>query len=119
MTLTTPFEDFRLEMEAYRQTADDEAKSLKDSQRVLFKLRALYERLDGTERVMADQVLGEWAMSQDEAVRFDALYLISEFRIYAAIPALQTLANRLRSDTSPGAPYELKKVVGILTDLKN
>src|SRR5690348_273188 len=107
MTLNTPLDEFRIEMEAYRQAADEEARSRKDSQATLSKLRALYHRLDATQRNMANQVLAEWAISQDETMRFDALHLIRVFGIHAAIPALQTLAIRLRSDTSPGAPYEL------------
>ncbi len=46
---------------------------------------------------MADQVLAEWALSEDEKVRFDGLALIDDFPIATAIPALQKLAKRLAS----------------------
>ena len=68
---------------------------------------------------MADQVLAEWALSDDEALRFDALALIDDFKIANEIPVLQKLANRLASSSAPGALYELQKVDRILKDLGN
>ena len=66
---------------------------------------------------MADQVLAEWALSDDEAVRFDALALIDEFKITNAAPALRKLKSRLASSSEPGAPYELQKVYRIIAGL--
>ena len=66
---------------------------------------------------MANRVLAEWALSDDENVRFDALALIDDFKIASAAPALQELARRLASDGTPGAPYELKKVRRIISNL--
>jgi hypothetical protein len=43
------------------------------------------------------QVLAEWALSDDEATRFDALALIEDFKLAAALPALRKLAVRLGS----------------------
>jgi len=63
---------------------------------------------------MADQVLAEWVLAEDEKVRFDALALIADFKIGSAVPALRTLARRLAWSPAPGAPYELKKVDRIL-----
>ncbi|MGD0182849.1 MAG: hypothetical protein ABSC15_23810 [Terriglobales bacterium] len=59
---------------------------------------------------MADQVLDEWVLSEDENVRFDALALIHDLKIATAMPSLRALATRLTSSTVPSAPYELKKV---------
>ena len=109
--------EFRKEMEAYRSSANHEAKSLKDSYLALDRLHGLYQEFDAQERAMADQVLSEWVQSEDETVRFDALALIDDFRITKAMPALRAFAGRLASSRLPGALYELQKVDRILRDL--
>lgn len=108
---------FRVGMASYRRAADDDAKSLKDPYVTLERLRALYMKFDDRERQMADQVLGEWALSEDEGLRFDALALIDELKIGAAVPTLNELAARLASRAEPSAPYELKKVRRIVAGL--
>lgn len=110
-------DEFRKEMESYRRSADEEARSLKDSYLALQRLKDLYRRFDDQERLMADQVIVEWALSSDENLRFDALALIREFEIASAAPALRQLAERLSTLQTPGAPYELRKVHRILDGL--
>lgn len=102
--------EFRLEMALYRQSVDDEAKSLKNPHIALERLRALYRKLDTNECQRANQVLSEWALSDDEGLRFDALALIDELRISTTVPALYELAARIALSTAPSAPYELEKV---------
>lgn len=108
---------FRQQMESYRCSVDEEARALKDSYIALDWLHTLYRNLDSEERAMADQVLTEWVLSNDEGLRFDAMALIDEFKITTAAPALQDLSRRLVSIDSPGAPYELQKVDRILKGL--
>ncbi len=66
---------------------------------------------------MADQVLCEWALSDDEVIRFDALGLISDLKMHAAVPALRRLGDRLRKVRSPSAPFELQKVQRIIGEI--
>ena len=106
--------EFRLEMRNYWQAVDTEAKSFKDSDLVREKLHALYEKFDASERQMADEIISEWVSSENEALRFDALVLVDDFKIVVAIPTLRDLASRLASSEAPEAPYELKKVTRIL-----
>lgn len=103
-------------MESYRASANEEATSLKDSYLALERLHRLYRIFDTKEREMADQVLTEWVLSEDENVRFDALALIRDFKIRKATQALQELADRLAHSSTKGALYELKKVNRILKD---
>lgn len=110
-------DEFRQQMTSYRHSVDEEAKTLKDSYLALDRLHALYRKFDSAERAMADKILAEWALSDDEAVRFDALALIDDFKIAGAAPALKKLATRLASSSAPGAPYELQKVDRIIVDL--
>jgi hypothetical protein len=109
--------EFRKEMEAYRNSVEEEAKSLKDPYLALERLYGLYRKFDPQERAMADQVLAEWVLSEDGHVRFDALALVDDFKIASAMPALRALAERLASSRAPGAPYELQKVDRILRDV--
>jgi hypothetical protein len=92
MASTTSIDDFRLEMTAYRRSAEEDSKSRKDPFVAIDRLRALYGQFDGAERKMADQILAEWALSDDESTRFDALALIGDLKVSEAIPALETLA---------------------------
>jgi len=112
-------DEFRREMWAYRQAADKDANALKESNLAWEWLRDLYRKFDAEERKLADQVLEEWVLSDDENVRYDALVLIGDFRIMRAIPVLRELAARLRHSNAPGAPYELQKVNRILNDLSD
>jgi hypothetical protein len=109
--------ELRIDMESYRRAADEEARALKDPYLVLDRLHTLYEKLNTEERMMANEVLVEWALLDDERVRFDALALIDDFKISSAVPALIALADRLASSSAVGAPFELHKVDRILRDL--
>lgn len=80
----------------------------------LGQLHALHRRFDDDEHPMADQIIAEWALSDDENVRFDALALIEDFKIVGAEPALRGLAGRLGSSGKRGAPYELREVNRVL-----
>jgi hypothetical protein len=110
-------DEFRREMWAYRQAVDRDADALKESNLAWEWLRGLYRRFDAEERRLADQVLSEWTLSDDENVRYDALVLIGDFRIMSALPALRELSARLRRSNAPGAPYELQKVDRLLREL--
>jgi len=107
-------DEFRIEMEASRRVAEEEASAARYSQLALNRLCELYERFDAEERVMADQVIAEWASSEDENVRFDALALIDRYRIARAAATLEKLAVRLASSSALGASDELEKVNRIL-----
>ena len=97
-----------------REQIDREARAQRDSQVALFELFDLYDQLAVGEQEQVDQLLAEWAMAEDEALRFDALALISEKRIVTALPSPEVLLVRLRTSASLGAPYEAEKVQAII-----
>jgi hypothetical protein len=111
------FEEFRKEMNEYRKSADEQAKELKDPQIVSEKLRSLYRSFDTQARIMADGVVIEWVLSDEEGIRFDALALVEDFRLRAAIPALRELASRLANQRTTGAPFERAKIDRIIAEL--
>jgi hypothetical protein len=112
-------DEFRRQMAWYRVAVDEEARSLKDSYVALDRLHRLYQKFDDQEKAMADHVISEWVLSEDENVRFDALALINDFKIATTKTALQKLANHLALSNAPGAPYELAKVHRIIRDLSD
>jgi hypothetical protein len=112
-------DEFRKEMTEFRRAANEEAMLLKESYIAIKRLQALYQRFDAEERTMADQVIAEWVLSDDENIRFDAELLINHFQIKTAIPALRELAARLPSTCTPGAPYELQKVDRLIRKLSS
>lgn len=107
----------RRRWEELHERLDADARESKTSQQAVVELAGHYARLSPSERLVIDELLAEWAISDDEAKRFDALALISEHRIRSAVPALRQLANRLEETPTPAAPYEWAKVNRILGKL--
>lgn len=112
-------DEFRSRMLYFRHIADEEGNAYKNSQIALDKLCSIYVGFNDDERRMAQRVILEWVLSDDEGVRFDALALINEFRIVASVPILRILEERLNSSVAPSAPYELKKIQRIISKLES
>jgi hypothetical protein len=110
-------DEFQREMEAYRRSADEEARWLKNSQLAIERRRQLYQRFDANEHAMANQVIAEWALSDKADVRYDGLALIMGFKITTAASALRCLADRLSKSSVPGAADERDRVDRILRTL--
>ena len=82
---------------------------------------ALFERyraLEPGERTIVDQTVIEWLAARDEGVRWDALAIIGEFGLIAALPQLEELRLRLASATGPGAPFERDRVDRLIRRLR-
>jgi hypothetical protein len=108
---------FREAFEAFRDRVDAEASAAKSSHDAICELGALYERLDARERLLADGVLADWIVSDDEAKRWDALALVRAYKITSAMAALRELEGKLERSSDPSAPYEWAKVnrlIGLL-----
>jgi hypothetical protein len=82
------------------------------------QLEGLYRRFDDAKRAMADRVVGGWALSDDEGLRFDALAMIRTFKIASALPALRQLEKRLDRDHAPGAPFERENIQLLVSQLQ-
>jgi len=111
------FEEFRAEMDAYWQSAKEEAASFKDPFIVLERLRTLYAKFDSGERAMADSVIAEWALKGDEDHRSYALTLIEDLKIERAVPSLRALAESLSHSTELGASFWAERATRIVDDL--
>jgi hypothetical protein len=110
-------DDVRSALKEIRQDAERRATERKDSMFALEVLFDGYSALHDERRTLAEQVLAEWVLSPDEVRRYDGIALIRKFRVRSAVPALQALARRLESETTPGAPFELAKVRTLMAEL--
>src|SRR5258708_34378837 len=110
-------DEFRGKFETYRNVVDKESKELRDSYSALEKLNARYQSFDAHERNLANQILSEWVLFNDEGLRFDAISLIDDFKILKALPALRELARRIATIHTPVAPFELQKVDRAIKEL--
>lgn len=106
--------DLRSRMDELWRRIDDEAEERKDSPSAVFALEKWYISLRDEDRQAADDVLIEWALSNNDKKRFDALALINRFVIVGAVPALRRLAERLEEATLPSSPYDWAKVNRII-----
>lgn len=103
-------DEIRDRMDALWVSANRAADELRDPFVAMERVAAFYAGLGAGERAGADEVLGEWVMSTDEAKRFDAIALVRELSVRRAVPALRALTMRLGASDDPGAPFEREKV---------
>lgn len=107
-------------VQMWRDTAA-EARRLVDAGRQPYapieQLSVLYRQISEDDRSVADGLIASDLDSGDSGVRYDAMWLIREFRIASAVPALQRLATRLASSTEVGAPFELDKVEQLIREI--
>lgn len=109
--------EVRRQLESLRASSENEGRLQKDAQLPLERLRVAFAAIPDDERLNADAVIVEWLASDDENLRFDAIALIDEFRIVAAVPGLDRLRRRLSTSHSPGAPFEVQKIERVLREL--
>jgi hypothetical protein len=101
----------------FQKDVGNRRQASKQSHLALFDMYERYRTLSPQDRCVVNCVLIEQVGSPDENVRFDALAVIEEFSIDAALPALRALADRLEDEPSPGAPYEWAKVNRLIGNL--
>jgi|SRR5579883_1822407 hypothetical protein len=110
-------DELRKFMRAYREDADRTASATKQSNLVWDLLCDLYRKFDEPNRALANRVIGEWVLSDDETLRYDALVLVDQFNIYSLQPLLEQLLRRLEKSNAPGASSEAETVTRILGKL--
>ena len=100
-----------------RDEADERYVRSRDSQGAIVELAAIYGRIPSEHRAEVNEELLDWLASDDEGLRYDALYIVGEYAITEAVPGLRALQERLEAASQPGAPYEWIKVNPILANL--
>ncbi|MES9886423.1 MAG: hypothetical protein ABW140_06385 [Candidatus Sedimenticola sp. 6PFRAG1] len=84
---------------------------------IWFELSKLYSSLSLTEKNDVASVLVEWIESDDDAKRSEAIFLVREYKILAAKPALERLRIHLHDCKIPSDPqgyHECQEVISLL-----
>ena len=110
--------DIRAQWVSLRTMLVEEAVRSKQSNDVTAGLANAYRQFGAIERGVVDEVLFEWLLSTDSSYRFDAQALVRQFKIYEALPALQSLSERLKLDNSAPSRHEYIAVLEAIAELK-
>lgn len=97
------------------------ARAAKNPMSALFDMYERYNALKDSEKNEIDKLLVEWIDDVDEDKRFTALAMAEEYKIIAAIPAMERLCDRFKNSKIPDDPKgynERKKVLRKLQFLK-
>lgn len=84
---------------------------------IWFELSKLYSSLSLKEKEDVTPVLIDWIKSDDDGKRSEAIFLVREYKILAAKPALEQLRIRLKDCKIPDDPqgyHECQEVIGLL-----
>jgi hypothetical protein len=111
------YEEFRQEMNDFLSSAYDRPQSMREGTYALISVEKLYARFDEGERRMADRVLIEWLLSDQERLSSIAFYVVRHYKVSSATSALRELASRLASINTPMARDRLKEVLQLIADL--
>jgi hypothetical protein len=95
-----------------------EAEANRDSQSAAFELLDVYDGLTQDQRVDVHTILADWLVSDDNTLRYDAGFLISQRRIRSMAGAVEKALAVAESRPGIEASYEVKKFQRILDDLK-
>lgn len=102
-----------------RNALAENAEAMRNSQTVSFGLLEAYDRLIDDERVVVHDILTEWLISDDNALRYDAGFLISQRRIKSLKGAIEQAIMVAQNRQGPEAKFEIKKLKRILVELSN
>lgn len=100
------------------KTLTKEAEANRDSQSVAFGLLDAYDGLTGDQREDVHTILADWLVSEDNALRYDAGFLVSQRCIKSMTGAVEKALAVAESRSGVEASYEVKKFQRILDDLK-
>jgi hypothetical protein len=81
----------------------------KDPSNAMLMLRRVFERALPAERAVLNDVIREWLLSENEADRFDGVFLTGEFRIVQNLDLIKKLRAEAERRNDPPAPYENAK----------
>jgi len=106
--------DLRTALDRLWLEITERAARSRDMDGVLPAFAGVYDSLDASERLIADDLIVEWVMSDDPGRRYVGLGLVARFGIRNAVPSLTELLNRLDEAEDPSAPYDAAKINRIL-----
>jgi hypothetical protein len=100
-----------------RNSLVEKAEAIKDSQSVSFGLIDTYDGLTDYERAVVNDIIAEWLMSDDNTLRYDAGFLISQRCIKSMKGTVEQAILSAQHRVGPEAEFEVKKLRRILSEL--
>ena len=94
------------------------AEKAKDSQAVSFKLLDEYDKLTQEDKLAIHELLAEWLVSDDNTLRYDASFLISQRHITALKNAIEQAIVNMQHRIGPEAIDEAEDLSRVLNRLK-
>lgn len=94
------------------------AENAKESQQAAFGLLDSYDSLSPEERELIHPVIGEWLKSEENTLRYDAAFLVSQRSIHSLTPAIKEAIDHLRNRTDAEAKFEIDNLSRIFKQLK-
>lgn len=95
----------------------EKAEAMKDSQSVSFGLLGTYDSLANDEKEEVHNVLAEWLLSDDNTLRYDAGFLISQRCIKSMKGAVEQAIIAAQHRIGPEKTFEIKKLRRIFEEL--
>lgn len=95
----------------------NQASAFRDSQSVSFGLLDAYDKLSMSEKECVHEILGDWFVSEDNRLRYDAGFLTSERHIVDMKPAINRAIEQAERRSGPEATHEVRKLKRILAEL--
>ena len=97
---------------------EKEGEEMCNSQSVAFGLLDVYDNLTENQQDKVNSILVDWLISDNNKLRYDAAFLISQRRIKSLASTVEKAIIIANSRSGPEAFYEAKKLRRILEDLK-
>jgi hypothetical protein len=88
-----------------------------DSQSVAFGILAAYDELAECQKEVVHQILADWLVSEDNKLRYDACFIISERHVVALRPAVERAIEWVAHRSGPEAEHEAEKLRRILSSI--
>ena len=99
-----------------RLSVDSEA--MHDNQSVAFGMLSKYDLMDHGVKKCIFPLLSNWLLSDDNCLRYDAAFIISQRKIRELIPGILNAIKKCSQTPGPESHYEAKKLKRILNELK-
>jgi hypothetical protein len=102
-----------------RNNLVEKAEFMKDSQSVSFGLLGTYDSLANDEKEEIHNILAEWLISDDNTLRYDAGFLISQRCIKSMKGAVEQAIIAAQHRIGPEGKFEVKKLKRILEEFSD
>jgi hypothetical protein len=106
------------QIDNYRASLTTQGDEMRDPYWALRRLEDVYRNSEGSEREALNEAICRWLDSDEQGKWYDAVWLIDEFKITEAVPALERLLRRLEKRSGPAAADDEEWIQGALERLK-